>query len=396
MSAEPEAVLLSRRSRRLASAALALGLAAGPCVLAAPPAEALPEIRMTDRNRVPACVTPDRLQRFLAEGNGSLPAQYGGIANYYKQHGERLRIRWDYAFFQMIIETNFLKFATATRRGDVSPRQNNFAGIGTTGGGVPGDSFPDISTGVLAQMQHLVAYSGERVANPVATRTREKQDEIVQKSLALRRPPTFQDLAGRWAADRRYGRSIESIADRFRAAHCGGREPDPVPAVAEGTVARASVARPDERRRTPPDKRASQTEPGASAEAAAAGPQARRAEVPARAAENAKVATLEPRAAAVAAQPQAQAPPQRPAKGASHCAVLTASYGGQRNVLIKAKADGETQYTALQVLDGQEQKLARSFIKTHAAGGETIGEFPTRDAALARAFELCPTAKAGR
>ena len=35
----------------------------------------------------------------------------------------------------------------------------NFAGIGTTGGGVPGNSYPDVRTGVRAQIQHLKAYA---------------------------------------------------------------------------------------------------------------------------------------------------------------------------------------------------------------------------------------------
>ena len=67
------------------------------------------------------------------------------------------------------------------RVGGVSP------GGGAFGGGVPGDSFPDVSSGVLGQIQHLIAYSGERVDNPVAKRTREKQDDIIAASQRLRR-----------------------------------------------------------------------------------------------------------------------------------------------------------------------------------------------------------------
>ena len=37
--------------------------------------------------------------------------------------------------------------------------QYNFAGIGTTGGGVPGNSYPDVRTGIRAQIQHLKAYA---------------------------------------------------------------------------------------------------------------------------------------------------------------------------------------------------------------------------------------------
>ena len=117
----------------------------------------------------------------------------------------------------MLLETNYLSFKNGSGRpGDVKPKQNNFAGLGTTGGGVPGDSFPDVSTGVMAQIQHLVAYSGERVQSPLAARTREKQDDIVAMSRALKRKVRFDDLTNRWAADRNYAASIEWVAEGYR------------------------------------------------------------------------------------------------------------------------------------------------------------------------------------
>ena len=106
---------------------------------------------------------------FLRSRNPTIDARFEGIAEHYRKHGETWRVRWDYAFFQMAVETNFLSFKKGSGRGgDVTPRQNNFAGLGTTGGGVPGDSFPDVTTGVLAQIQHLVVYSGEAIADPAA------------------------------------------------------------------------------------------------------------------------------------------------------------------------------------------------------------------------------------
>ncbi len=159
--------------------------------------------------------------RHVLERTPDLNPAFRDIARYYKQHGEALRIRWDYAFYQMLLETNYLSYKTGSGRwGDVNPKQNNFAGIGTTGGGVPGDSFPDVSSGVLGQMQHLTAYSGERVAKPLAPRTREKQDDIIEQSLALKRPVRFSDLTNRWAADRNYATSIEFVAERYRRANC--------------------------------------------------------------------------------------------------------------------------------------------------------------------------------
>jgi hypothetical protein len=210
-----------------------LGLAvAAPALTASSVALAavrLPEIRSSAENPVPACVTPERLMKFLSRRNGSLSPRFRDIAAHYKRYGEMWRVRWDYAFFQMAIETNFLTYrAPNGRMGDVDPAQNNFAGIGTTGGGVPGDRFPDVQTGVLAQIQHLVVYSGEMIENPVAPRTQLKQDDILDKSRSLNRPVRFSDLAGRWAADRKYGSSIEWVADAYRGEECRGKAGTPV------------------------------------------------------------------------------------------------------------------------------------------------------------------------
>ena len=150
---------------------------------------------------------------FLAERNAHLDPRFRNIAYWYKHFGEAWRVRWDYAFFQMAIETNFLSYRRGDgRRGDVGETQNNFAGIGATGGGVRGERFADVPTGVHAQIQHLVAYSGERLATPIARRTRERQGDIVEASQRLGRQVTFGDLARRWAVDRAYGKSIDTIA----------------------------------------------------------------------------------------------------------------------------------------------------------------------------------------
>ncbi|MGE0698696.1 MAG: glucosaminidase domain-containing protein [Hyphomicrobiaceae bacterium] len=342
-----------RRSAWHRGAALAFAaLAAVQADATIAAAEQLPEIRLGPRNRVPACVTPPRMMRFLADRNPQMPAKFRNIAAFYKAHGERTGVRWDYAFFQMIVETNYLLFRNASGKGDVSPAQNNFAGIGTTGGGVPGDSFPDVSSGVLGQMQHLVAYSGERVDQPVARRTREKQDDIISASRRLGRPVTYRDLSGRWAADRRYWRSIAFIADTYRRRFCTGPQPPDPEEAAPAEVAAAVSAPPSSRRSAP---------------TAAALP---------------FVA-----ASAVPVLPAAPKPAVRPRLA---CKVFTASYGGKRNVLIRRNVGNEIHYTAVQVLDGQEAGLAQAFIRDHAQGGELVGEYPSRDDALTGAFNLCP------
>jgi hypothetical protein len=190
-------------------------------VFSANAANAAPPIRTDAANQVPACVTPERLMAFLAQRNARLDTRYQNIARFYKLYGEGWHVRWDFAFFQMAIETNFLKFRRGDgRRGDVSETQNNFAGIGATGNGVPGERFRDVATGVHAQIQHLVAYSGERLVQPIAKRTRENQTDIVAKSNRLGRPVTFGDLARRWAADRHYGKSIDFIAGLYSEQYC--------------------------------------------------------------------------------------------------------------------------------------------------------------------------------
>jgi hypothetical protein len=327
---------------------------------AATTANAATPIRTSAANAVPACVTPERLNHFLLSRNPGLDPRFRNIAHWYRRHGEAWRVRWDYAFFQMALETNFLSYRRGDgRMGDARARQNNFAGLGTTGNGAPGDSFPDVATGVLAQVQHLVVYSGQRVADPVAPRTRLKQDDILaaMARTAAQRPVTFQDLTGRWAIDRSYGRSIENIAARFRDRYCNGAPP-----VEMAAAQPPAASRPDPR-------------PAVSAWSPSAAETRQQFAAVAR-------APLEP--------PRA-APPEPPA-GASRCRVQAASYGGRKTLLIRTVANGEEQLTALGVLEGFERSMAESFIRSHAPGGRPIAEFPSPEAALARAFELCPTA----
>jgi hypothetical protein len=217
MSQTP-ARLSSVRAASIFASAIALALSASGAV-AAPP------IRTNATNQVPACVTPERLMAFLAERNAHLDPRYDNIASLYKLYGQGWHVRWDYAFFQMAIETNFLKFRRGDGSlGDVRATQNNFAGIGATGRGAHGERFRDVATGVHAQIQHLVAYSGERLAQPIATRTRQNQDDIIRASQRLGRPVTFGDLARRWATDRQYGKSIDFIAGLYSARYCSSEQ----------------------------------------------------------------------------------------------------------------------------------------------------------------------------
>lgn len=72
----------------------------------------------------------------------------------YYDEAEAEGVRAEVAFAQTMKETGFLQYG-----GDASIEQFNFAGLGTTGGGVPGNSYPDVRTGIRAQIQHLKAYA---------------------------------------------------------------------------------------------------------------------------------------------------------------------------------------------------------------------------------------------
>ncbi|MEW5963855.1 MAG: hypothetical protein AB1749_09875 [Pseudomonadota bacterium] len=359
------------------AAALALGLALLGSPL--PARAALPEIRSSASNPVPACVTPERLMAFLAANNARLEARYRDIARWYKRHGEALKVRWDYAFFQMALETNYLAFRRGDGRpGDVKPGQNNFAGIGATGGGAPGDSFPDISTGVLAQMQHLVAYSGERVASPVAPRTALKQDDIVSASQRLARPVRFSDLTNRWAADRAYHRSIEAIADRYRAEHCGASAAAiQAPPIAAPVPARRVPVRTIWRR----EEAVVQAEPAVRLEPIAR--PASEPEPPARA--------IGPRLAGLAdVAAQALAPlPTAAVPTPLGCEVARAGASSSPGVLVRSLEGGRVRYTALGVVAGFETAMAESFIAGSTRNGAVVGMFDSASAALTRANELC-------
>jgi hypothetical protein len=463
------------------------------CLPGAARAAELPEIRVSRANTVPACTTPARLMAFLKRRNATLSPRFKNIADHYKAHGDRWAVRWDYAFFQMAIETNFLTYRRPDgRMGDVDPNQNNFAGIGTTGGGVPGDRFPDVSTGVLGQIQHLVAYSGEAVANPVAQRTQLKQEHILAKSRELRRPVRFSDLAKRWAVDPKYGNSIEWVAQKFRNEFCpsnGRQEAEVLPwqrqselkpaapatqgsAVRtvwrQGDVANAGAdtkpapANKDVAAAEAPASPSAEQEGKATAgqpaanDAAAATAQAHEPDstfalfsppaaladikMPTAAAATEPVAAetvtvAAPKDAAAPAKPERQdragppappvleiamGPPPPPAsdkplaaasalpvaQGAAkpanflppsglgvkpgRCIVETATFAGETTVLLKTPHGADIHYVALSVLDGFEDSMTKSFLDARAGGGERIGVFPSKDAALKHARTLCP------
>jgi hypothetical protein len=407
----------------------------------------MPDIKASARNAVPECVTPGRLIEYLKSRNPDLSPRFESVAVEYMRYGEKLGIRWDYAFYQMVLETGALSYRNGNRSGDVKPTQNNFAGLGATGRGEPGESFKDVATGVRAHLEHLLHYSGEKVENPTAERTRKVQEWGVLSSWHARfdRPITFGDLAAKWApGSGSYSRMLESIAERFDV-YCG--RPDPRPELVAEVRGRTNVAdampdRPSgaelarraiqegkaddlERRSTlgglpaqadqlaanktppapykilnsPPEAERQAVQPPAAEQPAAPMTRMETATAKTKPKTTASIAPTTPPAASkttASDKPQYQvasaagAAKLAPPAAAQKCRVWTASYGGQKALIIKSVVDKVVNYTVLDVNEGAEKREADAFISAYAKEGAVTGEYGNQSQALDKAFELCP------
>ncbi len=412
-------------------------------------AESLPPIKSTSANAVPQCVTPGRLMAFVKDRNPQLSSEHQKIAVEYMRHGETLGIRWDYAFFQMVVETGYLTFEREKgRRGNVRSSQNNFAGLGSTGRGVAGESFADVSTGVLAHLQHVLMYSGEPIEAPVAERTQKVIEWKVLDSwrAGIKGPMTYAHLSEKWANTKAYGSMIAKHAEIFAEHFCN--TPDPAPEL-------LAEARPEQQRDTararPTAQTVAQSEEAAAprtshrptvsgrelaqraVEEAQARGETRRSslggaglgalategEAPPAATPAIETASLGAGARANALPPASsqpseqtsplsplmqaastvggmlksitQPPPAPPAPTASSsCRVWTASYGGSKAILIKAPTAEGISYTVLDVNEGAEKREAAAYIAAYAKGGHIESTFTSQIQALEKAFELCP------
>ncbi len=116
-------------------------------------------------------------------------------------------VRAEVAFCQAMNETGYLRYG-----GDVSISQNNFAGIGATGGGEPGDSFGNVRAGVRAQVQHLLAYATEEPRMPVNEMVDTRFGYVARGSAPYLEWLGIQENPGGkgWAAAENYGYTIRS------------------------------------------------------------------------------------------------------------------------------------------------------------------------------------------
>lgn len=154
-------------------------------------------------SRAPFYVTAELLRRWFARHN----PYKAPPADFYINFGRMYGVNAEMAFIQMCHETKFLKYG-----GDVKPEQNNFAGIGATGGGVPGESYDTISKGVEAHIQNLTLYAGKRLnlSDVISERARRHYD------IYLGRSPTWEGLQDTWSMDEEYWKKLASFHANFR------------------------------------------------------------------------------------------------------------------------------------------------------------------------------------
>lgn len=131
--------------------------------------------------------TEVQLLAYLAANNPAALEEFADLPGLYLEEGKAEGVRGDAAFCMSCKETGFYKFG-----GDVKKEQNNFCGMGATGGGNPGHSFETHRLGVRANIQHLKAYGSRE---PLVNECIDARFKYVNRGVAL----TFEDLAGKWA-----------------------------------------------------------------------------------------------------------------------------------------------------------------------------------------------------
>ena len=181
--------------------------------LVAAPEQGLPMIVLReDYSDVPimgqAVATQEQMINFINKRNPApqINCTVKQLVHLYYLEADREGIRPDIAICQAIKETGTWNYG-----GDVIPEQNNYCGLGTTGGGVKGAFFDTPQLGARAHIQHLLSYTSKR---PPKVEIVDPRYELIQKF----RPQIFgkltkwTDLNGVWAVPgNHYGEDILNL-----------------------------------------------------------------------------------------------------------------------------------------------------------------------------------------
>lgn len=158
-----------------------------------------------------AVASPEQCIRYLRKQNPTpyLECSIREIVEIYYEEGAKEGIRPDVAFAQALWETGHFRYG-----GDVLPFQNNYCGLGTTGGGVKGAWFPTPRIGVRAQIQHLMAYATTELPNSEIVDPRYEMLRALPERFG--KSKRWTDLNGKWAVPgTSYGQNILKIHARI-------------------------------------------------------------------------------------------------------------------------------------------------------------------------------------
>ena len=155
-----------------------------------------------------AIATPEQIKSVMRKNK--VAENYISLIDIYYTEGEIEGVRPDVAAAQSCLETGWFTF-----KGDVVPEQNNYAGLGTTGGGVQGCYFATPQQGIQAQVQHLKAYAS---FDPLVSDKVDPRFDLVQRGCAQ-----FVEFLGQqenpngkgWAAGKDYGYKIMNLLNSF-------------------------------------------------------------------------------------------------------------------------------------------------------------------------------------
>lgn len=135
---------------------------------------------------------------FYAEAGSDAPT-LDDFCRIYLEECAAENVRVEVAFCQAMNETGFLRFG-----GAVNIAAYNFAGIGAVDSSPDKFNwFPDVRTGVRAQVQHLKAYASTAPLNNPCV---DPRFNLVTRGCA----PYVEDLGGRWASGADYGYKIRN------------------------------------------------------------------------------------------------------------------------------------------------------------------------------------------
>ena len=163
--------------------------------------------------------TQEQMVQFILKRNPhpKINCSVEDLVRYYYEEGAVEGIRPDIALCQAIKETGTWNYG-----GDVTPDQNNYCGLGTTGGGVKGGYFETPQIGARAHIQHLLVYTSTR---PTKLKNVDpRYDHIVNnRKDVFGNIHTWTGLNGVWASPgHNYGQDILALWQQAQAMYSSG------------------------------------------------------------------------------------------------------------------------------------------------------------------------------